>query len=106
MKALEKIVDALASRELTVLTKEESPLFSLIEVYSARNGFTVLKQLTQEIKASRVDVDGRRRRDLKDIALAMRINVFSEARMARQTPVVDSSILERIIGLRGEGGEK
>jgi len=105
MKALEKIVEALGSTELTILSKEESPLFSLIEVYAEKNNFRVLGDLAKAIKASRVDVDGRRRRDLKDIALAMRINVFSEARMARQTPIVDSSILEKLLGM-GEGGEK
>jgi len=97
MKALERIVDLLASTEIGILREEESPLFSLIEVYASKNGFAVLQELAQKIKSSRVDIDGRRRKDLKDIALAMRVNVFSEARMSRQTPVVESSLLEKLL---------
>lgn len=99
MRALEKIVDLLASSELGIINESESVLFSLIEVYAEENGFDVLKNLTLRIKSSRVDIAGRRRRDLKDIALAMKVNVFSESRMQRQTPKIDSSVLKQILGV-------
>ena len=103
MKELEKIIDLLGSTDISILRPEEVGLISLAETYSKHMGFKVLSSLITRIKQYRVDVNGRRRNDLKQIALSMRVNVLAQSRLTRQAPIVDSEILENI--LRGEVNE-
>ena len=91
MKELERIVELLASNELTVLGKEEIGLIALAETYAKKQGFNILKEFIELIKAYRVDVNGRRRNDLRAIALAMKVNVFAESRLHRATPTISSN---------------
>lgn len=93
MSALERIVEELASRELTILRPGEDTLLALITIYSQLTDNDVLRKIIEEIKTNRIDVHGRRRMDLVNVAQALRI--FIQSRGGR-TRIITDKELERM----------
>ena len=101
-QALSKIVDHLASNELSYLKQEEIGLIALIEAYAEYYNLQELKDIVERIRKLRVDVNGQRRKDLKQIAMAIRVSILGQESRTRQV-TTESSTLKNIIKLiRGE----